>query len=104
MITDEEISAAAGAYLKSVRGACGPADIYRAVARASWNAAIAEARKACMETTEDAHEASKAKDAVDYVSGFQDACTECDESLRALAVEVHGIERSPIGYWRNNVK
>lgn len=51
---------------------------------AGWNEAIEAAREACIEVGKDAHEAAKAKDATDYVAGYQDASVDCDEALRDL--------------------
>jgi hypothetical protein len=39
-----------------------------------------------MEVGSQAGEAAKAKDATDYTAGYQDAVVDCDEALRALAL------------------
>lgn len=44
-------------------------------------------RRVVLSVSEDAHEAAKAKDATDYVAGYQDAVVDCDEALRALLSE-----------------
>jgi hypothetical protein len=41
-------------------------------------------RQVILSLAEDAHEAAKAKDAYDYVAGWQDAIVECDEAIREL--------------------
>lgn len=51
----------------------------------AWNAAIAEARRIVLAQGAEAREAAKAKDATDYVAGYQDATVDCDEELRDLA-------------------
>lgn len=56
--------------------------------RHGWNAAILAARAVAMGVNGDAHEAVKAKDATDYVAGYQDAAIDVDEGLRHLEVEV----------------
>jgi hypothetical protein len=84
MISDEQIGAAVSEHLKSVKGAAGPMDLYRAAAKAGWNAAIDACRELCLEVNQDAHEAAKAKDATDYIGGYQDAAIDCDEEIRAL--------------------
>lgn len=47
-------------------------------------AVIRECREVVLSCSEDAHEAAKAKDATDYVAGYQDAVVDCDEALRAM--------------------
>ncbi len=47
-------------------------------------AVIAECREVVLSCSDDAHEAAKAKDATDYVGGYQDAVVDCDEALRHL--------------------
>ena len=54
----------------------------RANAQLGWNAAIARCRSVVLSCSEDAHEAAKAKDATDYVAGYQDGVVDCDEALR----------------------
>jgi hypothetical protein len=46
---------------------------------------IDECRAACMAVGSHAAEAAKAKDATDYIAGYQDAAVDCDEALRELA-------------------
>jgi hypothetical protein len=41
-----------------------------------------ECRKVVLATGEDAAEAAKAKDAYDYVAGYQDASVDADEAIR----------------------
>lgn len=41
-------------------------------------------REVILSIAEDAMEAAKAKDATDYVAGWQDAVVECDEAIRML--------------------
>lgn len=45
---------------------------------------IQECRKAVLRTGMDAHEAAKAKDATDYLAGYQDCAVDADEALRDL--------------------
>jgi hypothetical protein len=45
---------------------------------------IQECRTACLEVGQQAHEAAKAKDATDYIAGYQDCAVDIDEELRAL--------------------
>lgn len=45
---------------------------------------LREARAACVGVGLGAHEAAQAKDATDYVAGYQDGCVDCDEAIRAL--------------------
>ena len=53
-------------------------------AEIAWNAALEEAEKVALEVGEDAYEASKAKDATDYVAGYQDAAVDVQEELRHM--------------------
>jgi hypothetical protein len=52
--------------------------------RIVWSAAIGEARRIALSVNRDAVEASKAKDATNYVAGYQDAAIDVDEALREL--------------------
>lgn len=53
--------------------------------RMSPNMALLErCREACMRVSHDANEAAKAKDATDYVAGYQDACVDVDEEIREM--------------------
>ena len=66
------------------------------IARAAWFASaklyhpearesiIQECRTACLEIGQLAHEAAKAKDATDYVAGYQDCAVDIDDALRDL--------------------
>jgi hypothetical protein len=45
---------------------------------------IQECRTACLEIGQQAHEAAKAKDAYDYVAGYQDCAVDIDDALRDL--------------------
>lgn len=45
---------------------------------------IQECRTAVLETGQQAHEAAKAKDATDYIAGYQDCAVDADEALRDL--------------------
>lgn len=45
---------------------------------------IEECREAVIETGRGAAEASKAKDATDYIAGYQDCAIDADEALRSL--------------------
>lgn len=51
---------------------------------ASRDSVIRECRRVVLSCSGDAHEAAKAKDATDYVAGYQDAVVDCDEALRDL--------------------
>lgn len=53
----------------------------------AWHAAVGACREACLEVGKDAQEAAKAKDATDYVAGYQDAAVDCDEALRQFAAD-----------------
>lgn len=53
----------------------------------AWNAAIAEAREAALAVGRDAREAAKAKDATDYVAGYEDAAVDADEAIRELLTQ-----------------
>lgn len=55
-----------------------------AAAAPGWNEAVDACRAACLEVGKDAYEAAKAKDATDYVAGYQDASVDCDEALREM--------------------
>lgn len=56
--------------------------------RHGWNAALAAAESLALESGEDAREAAKAKDATDYVAGYQDAGVDVQEAIREIGVEV----------------
>lgn len=66
--------------------------------RAAWDAAITAARTEVIGVGEDATEAAKAKDATDYVAGYQDCSVDCDESLRRMLsnVEVQGQDEAQL--------
>ena len=49
-----------------------------------WDEAILRCRNACLEVGKDAYEASKSKDAENYVSGYQDASVDCDTAMIEL--------------------
>lgn len=49
-----------------------------------WDKAIAACRSAVLAQGQEALEASKAKDAVTYKDGYQDACIDCDEAILEL--------------------
>lgn len=60
---------------------------HRGVALSSGNArdvVIGECRRIVLACSGDAEEAAKAKDATDYVAGYQDAVVDCDEALRDM--------------------
>lgn len=63
------------------------------IARAAWDSAIAECREAVLATGRDAAEAAKAKDATDYIAGYQDCAVDADESLRLL-ISKHSPEKT----------
>jgi hypothetical protein len=48
------------------------------------NAIIEACRVVCCAVGSEAHEAAKAKDATDYVAGYQDAAVDCNEALQEL--------------------
>lgn len=51
---------------------------------ADREAVIRECRRVVLSCSEDAYEAAKAKDATDYVAGYQDGVVDADEALRDL--------------------
>lgn len=57
----------------------------------TWHATVEQCRQIVLECTKDAHEASKAKDATDYVAGYQDGVVDADEALRDLLQRVHPL-------------
>ena len=52
-------------------------------------ALIAECRRIVLACAENAAEAAEAKDATDYIAGYQDAVVDCDEALRELLGQTH---------------
>lgn len=56
--------------------------------------ALEECRALCMSVGSDAHEAAKAKDATDYVAGYQDAAVDIDESIRELIEEAAPVSHA----------
>lgn len=59
----------------------GASPYYSAILREAADA-LEKCRALCLEVGSDAHEAAKAKDATDYVAGYQDAAVDCDEAIR----------------------
>lgn len=88
-MTDDEIEKLAsyayhGDSMEHCRYAIRKALESRAAPEAGRKAVIEECRTVVLACSDDAHEAAKAKDATDYVAGYQDAVVDCDEALRAL--------------------
>ena len=55
-------------------------------------ALLERCREICMRVSHEAEEAAKAKEATDYVAGYQDACVDVDEEIRELMRETGGID------------
>jgi dGTP triphosphohydrolase len=69
----------------AVEGEDGLRDLLREAWDAARSSCIEECRAACLSVGSDAHEAAQAKDATDYIAGYQDASVDCDEALRDLS-------------------
>lgn len=75
-------------WLKESKKGMRPALWNEQCARHAWNAAIYAAAQVALETAKDAEDAAKAKDATDYVAGYQDSAVDTQEAISEMEVEV----------------